>query len=68
MATRLQMTDINDARPEPSSEDASHDPYANMRVVDADALFAGDREVLIRNGNDFYRLRRTRQGKLILNK
>lgn len=38
------------------------------RIINCESLFAGDTEVLIQNGGEFYRLRRTRNGKLILYK
>lgn len=37
-------------------------------VIDGDALLGGRSEVQIRLGDTVYRLRKTRQGKLILNK
>lgn len=36
--------------------------------VDSDRLLQGQREVLIRHGNECYRLRHTRNDKLILTK
>ncbi len=36
--------------------------------VDSDRLLQGRREVLIRHGNEYYRLRHTRNDKLILTK
>ena len=38
------------------------------RIVDSDLIFAGHREVWIRHGDDMYRLRMTRLGKLYLSK
>lgn len=38
------------------------------RIVDGESLFGGRREIDIRFGQSVYRLRITRQGKLILNK
>lgn len=38
------------------------------RFVDSRALFAGDHEIGIVHAGETYRLRITRQGKLILNK
>jgi hemin uptake protein HemP len=38
------------------------------RVLTVEELFAGTREVLIRHQAELYRLKITRQGKLILNK
>lgn len=39
-----------------------------MPVFASSALFKGAREIVIEHNGDFYRLRITRQGKLILNK
>ena len=41
-------------------------PYGPL--VDSDALLRGGREVLIRHGGEVYRLRHTRNDKLILTK
>jgi hemin uptake protein HemP len=38
------------------------------RMLTVEELFAGTREVLIRHQSEIYRLKITRQGKLILNK
>ncbi|MFV0444888.1 MAG: hemin uptake protein HemP [Planctomycetaceae bacterium] len=38
------------------------------RILCSDQILNGRREVLIRHGTDVYRLRLTRQGKLILQK
>lgn len=39
-----------------------------MRVVASSALFAGEHEIGISHAGSLYRLKITRQGKLILNK
>lgn len=39
-----------------------------VRVVASDDLFEGAKEVIIIHGNEHYRLRVTRSGKLILQK
>lgn len=39
-----------------------------FRIVDSRALFAGEHEIGIVHAGETYRLRITRQGKLILNK
>ena len=39
-----------------------------VRVIDSASLFAGRKEVQIRHQGELYRLRITRNGKLILNK
>jgi hemin uptake protein HemP len=42
-------------------------PFGNS-LVDSDELLRGGREVLIRHGGEVYRLRHTRNDKLILTK
>lgn len=39
-----------------------------VREVDSATLLAGAREIAIRHGDEIYRLRHTRNGKLILTK
>lgn len=39
-----------------------------MRTVTSEELFRGTNEIAIKHGGSFYRLKITRQGKLILNK
>lgn len=41
---------------------------AAQRVLDSGDLFTAGREVLIQHAEEFYRLRLTRKGKLILTK
>lgn len=41
---------------------------SGRRIINAQALLGDEQEVLIQNGEEFYRLRRTRAGKLILYK
>ena len=43
-------------------------PPSKAAVIDGEALLGGRSEVQIRLGETLYRLRKTRQGKLILNK
>ncbi|WP_331371919.1 hemin uptake protein HemP [Sinorhizobium chiapasense] len=40
----------------------------NQRIVESRDLFRGDSEILISHDGTIYRMRITRQGKLILNK
>lgn len=56
--------------PEESPEDISSREDANirMRVVRSEDILSGNSEILIRHGNEIYRLRLTRAGKLILTK
>ena len=53
------------SRPMPSIVRATG---ADDRELPSDALLLGRREVLIRHGNETYRLRHTRNDKLILTK
>ncbi len=43
-------------------------PQPRGKLIDSESLFAGATEIGIAHGADVYRLRITRQGKLILNK
>lgn len=43
-------------------------PQERVPEITSAALLAGHREVLIRHGDEVYRLRLTRNGKLILQK
>jgi len=47
---------------------ADRRPPPDVSVVDSVNLFAGRKEVEIRHAGEVYRLRITRNGKLILNK
>jgi hemin uptake protein HemP len=53
--------------PPPQSRPGEPVPQA-AKVIDSDALFRGSNEVRVRHGAEEYRLRITRQGKLILTK
>lgn len=41
---------------------------AESRQLEAEQLFAGAKEIVIRHAGEWYRLRRTSKGKLILTK
>ena len=43
-------------------------PRVTTRTISSDHLFAGDHEIGIEHRGSLYRLKITRQGKLILNK
>lgn len=58
---------MNSAQPE-NDGSASESSTSAPRTVDVDEIMAGDREVLIRHGRELYRLRMTRNGKLLLHK
>ncbi len=50
-------------------QDQSQDERVERaRIVDAETLFQGEREVWIRHGREVYRLRLTSSGKLYLSK
>tara|TARA_R110002072_G_scaffold243821_2_gene403164 strand:- start:194203 stop:194379 length:177 start_codon:yes stop_codon:yes gene_type:complete len=57
-----------------SQTNESNDPSEVTRggksqaAITSDALFKGQTEVLIHHGEDVYRLRVTKSGKLVLNK
>lgn len=52
----------------PSGSSTRRPPEEQPRVLAAELLFAGAREVLIEWNGEHYRLRITRRGKLILQK
>jgi hemin uptake protein HemP len=52
----------------PGSSNPLSNPGAPARIIQSDALLQGEREVAIQHGNEIYRLRLTKTGKLILNK
>jgi len=57
----------NDRETQSSSQPPS--PISQpTRIVESRELFGGDSEILISHGGATYRMRITRQGKLILNK
>lgn len=45
-----------------------NDAVAEIRVLESSDLFRGANEIMIRHDGVIYRLKITRQGKLILNK
>lgn len=55
-----------------SAPDESHESppsgYPSMREVNSQELMQGTREIIIRHGEEAYRLSVTRSGKLILRK
>ena len=60
------MSKTNQPHSQAKSEFAIVPTTENRRLIEADNLFAGEQEILIRNGDDIYRLRKTKLGKLIL--
>lgn len=59
----MTPTDTDTARP-PQPPLAAR----NQRIVESRDLFRGDSEILISHDGTIYRMKITRQGKLILNK
>lgn len=54
--------------PQPPREPESADAPTGPRTIASEELFQGRRELLIRHAGEIYRLRITRNGKLILQK
>lgn len=57
-----------DNRLRPPPPYSADDRPESMRTVSSEALFQGRTEIAIDHGGSIYRLKITRQGKLILNK
>lgn len=55
-------------RMQPAVRPAQPRPNEPLRVVSSDELFRGRNEIAVDHYGSIYRLRVTRQGKLILNK
>ena len=53
-------------RKEPRPEDALEAPEDEPRVIDSRDILGDQVEIMIRHGEETYRLRVTRNGKLIL--
>jgi hemin uptake protein HemP len=60
--SRLPARDYDTKRDEPPAASP------RCRILNSRDLLGDDQEVLIQNGDEIYRLRRTRAGKLILYK
>jgi len=53
----------------PEEHDARHSPVpGKVREVDSDQLFQGEKSIVIRHGEETYRLLVTRHNRLILQK
>jgi hemin uptake protein HemP len=50
------------------SEDQGQAAKSRPKVLYSEELFAGEREIIIKHHQEYYRLKITRAGKLILNK
>lgn len=66
--TLLQLKPRSDRLTPPVAAVASPALPLNAGLLDSDELLRGGREVLIRHGGEVYRLRHTRNDKLILTK
>ena len=63
-----QIRDVMNEQERRQDEKQPPPEMPTQRVVDSKELFAGQNAVMIRHGNEFYRLILTRNGKLILQK
>lgn len=68
MASKDHAQQNNSDRPGSNCESSREEPTSAPKVLRSDDLFAGGVEVMISHGEDIYRLRKTRNGKLILTK
>ncbi|MBC7697556.1 MAG: hemin uptake protein HemP [Bacteroidia bacterium] len=59
---------LNNTKPNTNKNDAKNGVIAAARSVTSEALFAGEREMVIQHAGHEYRLRLTAQDKLILTK
>jgi hemin uptake protein HemP len=59
---------MNDTIPEPSDRTPTGHPHEPMPEINSVVLMQGQREIIIRHGEEAYRLSITRSGKLILRK
>lgn len=62
------MTESDPEKIDQSRPQGMPEPSRQPRIVRSDDLLQGEREVLIAHGADVYRLKLTRNGKLILQK
>jgi len=58
----------SDTKPACSDMNRRHDETTKAPIVDSESLFRGSNEIVIRHHGADYRMKITRQGKLILNK
>ena len=66
--SQTTMTDPDRLPPSRSPPEPDPPTGAPLPLLRSEDLFEGQREVFIRHGDDLYRLRITRSGKLILHK
>lgn len=64
---RLPVNDLESEQPIEQSATALRSP-SPLREIDSSSLLQGENEILIRHGDEVYRLRLTKNGKLILQK
>ena len=68
MSAHLPTEAGTPAASEDRNQNAPDAPSDRVRAVASEDLFQGQRELLIEHAGETYRLRLTRNGKLILNK
>ena len=61
------MNDLESDKPI-RDESTSGATSSLLREIDSSSLLQGEKEILIRHGDEVYRLRLTKNGKLILQK
>ncbi|RJX33020.1 MAG: hemin uptake protein HemP [Oxalobacter sp.] len=67
MAHKKSLLPLGHEPPRDTREQISGLP-PEPTILNADELLSGNNEVLIQHGNDFYRLKLTRQNRLLLTK
>ncbi|MEN1678976.1 MAG: hemin uptake protein HemP [Planctomycetota bacterium] len=65
---RPKVRQVADQPAQPSSSNPNRPETGGARVLESSDLFAGDTKVFIRHANELYRLLKTKNGKLILQK
>ena len=62
------MNDLESAKPKPEQSANELASPSILREIDSLSLLQGEKEILIHHGGEVYRLRLTKNGKLILQK
>lgn len=68
LASSRSSCPVNDDPQRPAPVVSQPPPPATPRVIDSSELLAGQHEIWIQHAGEIYRLRLTRNGKLILQK
>ena len=62
------MNDLESVKPMPEQPGNELVSPSTLREIDSSSLLQGEKEILIHHGSEVYRLRLTKNGKLILQK